>query len=54
MLSRKIKLNEVNLNIKISPEIKGVKLSNIRRVHEIAMLQLKELDIGNKKTSANQ
>ena len=34
----------------ILPEIKSVKVSNT----EIAMLQLKELDIGNKKTSVNQ
>ena len=46
----RIRSSEVSTAPEISPEIKSVKVSNT----EIAMLQLKEHDIGNKKTSANQ
>lgn len=48
-----IRSSGFSLDTQISPEIEDVKVANIRRVHEIEMLQLKELDIGNKKTSAN-
>ena len=54
MLSGELEVLRLVQILKISPEIRGVKLSNIRRVHEISLLQLKELNIGNKKNSANQ
>ncbi len=46
----RIRSSEVSPAPEISPEIKRVKVSNT----EIAMLQSKELDIRNKKTSINQ